>query len=313
MILILGGSGYVGTAFRDFFALKEIECQSVSRQFLDYTDLETLSTFLGEAKPNFVINCAGYTGKPNVDACELNKTDCLNGNAVLPGIVAEACQRHGVAWGHVSSGCIYSGAREDGTGFREVDEPNFSFRTNNCSFYSGTKALGEECLSSYSDAYVWRLRVPFNHVDSSRNYLSKLMRYELLLDATNSLSHLNDFVRCCWQCWEHRVPFGTYNVTNGGAVTAREVVEMIKAAGVADKEFRFFDSEEHFMRVAAATPRSNCVMNNQKLRDTGIAISDVHEAIETSLRVWQPESFSTQSLHSARKPFADFREKLQRS
>ena len=38
----------------------------------------------------FLINAAGYTGKPNVDACELHKADCLMGNAVLPGIIAQA-------------------------------------------------------------------------------------------------------------------------------------------------------------------------------------------------------------------------------
>ncbi len=39
----------------------------------------------------------------------------------------------------------------DGGGFREDDAPNFSFRTNHCSFYSGTKALGEEVLAGAAD------------------------------------------------------------------------------------------------------------------------------------------------------------------
>ena len=42
--------------------------------------------FLRSKKPRFLINAAGYTGKPNVDACELAKADCLDGNAVLPGL-----------------------------------------------------------------------------------------------------------------------------------------------------------------------------------------------------------------------------------
>ena len=61
-------------------------------------------------KPEFLINAAGYTGKPNVDACELHKTECLFGNAVFPGLVAQACNEAGVPWGHVSSGCIYTGS-----------------------------------------------------------------------------------------------------------------------------------------------------------------------------------------------------------
>ena len=35
----------------------------------------------------------------------------------------------------------------DGAGFTEDDPPNFTFRAGPCSFYSGTKALGEEVLA----------------------------------------------------------------------------------------------------------------------------------------------------------------------
>ena len=290
MIWLLGGSGYVGSAFRSFFDERDLPYRSVSRSELDYAQPGVLAKSLSEATPKFLINCAGYTGKPNVDACELHKADCLAGNAVLPGVIREACELNDVPWGHVSSGCIYTGDRPGGGGFREDDIPNFCFRTDNCSFYSGAKALGEECLEGSQNAFVWRLRVPFNHVESGRNYLSKLMRYDCLLDATNSISHLNEFVRCCWECWENRVPFGTYNVTNGGAATAREIVEIIKKHGIVDKEYKFFESEEQFMQLAAKTPRSNCVMDNSKLLATGIKISEVHDAIESSLSNWQSEA-----------------------
>jgi hypothetical protein len=90
---------------------------------------------------------------PNVDACELHKSECVMGNAVLPGTIALACADAGVPWGHVSSGCIYTGKNADGAGFTETDTPNFTFRTNNCSFYSGTKALGEEVLAGVPNVY----------------------------------------------------------------------------------------------------------------------------------------------------------------
>jgi UDP-glucose 4,6-dehydratase len=40
------------------------------------------------------------------------------------------------------------------------------------------------------------------------------------------------------------------------------------------------------MKIAAKTPRSNCVMDNSKLLSTGIKIRGVHEAIIQSLRDW---------------------------
>lgn len=292
VILLLGGTGYIGQAFEQFMLDREIEFQTISRAEFDYTDRDVLIDLIQESKPEFLINAAGYTGKPNVDACEIHKTDCLLGNAVLPGVIREACEATGLSWGHVSSGCIFTGARPGGGGFTENDTPNFCFRTNNCSFYSGCKAIGEECLEGADNTFIWRLRIPFNHVDSNRNYLSKLMRYDSLLDATNSISNLDEFVRCCLETWQRRVPFGIYNVVNTGSVTTRRVVELIQKSGLTQKKFTFFESEEQFMKLAAKTPRSNCVLDNSKLVSTGIEIRDVESSIESCLAQWQAVAVS---------------------
>jgi dTDP-4-dehydrorhamnose reductase len=286
MIFLLGGSGYVGSAYQALLQRKGVPFRNLRRADIDYTNPATLTELLRQHKPDFLINAAGYTGKPNVDACELHKAECLFGNGVLPGRVAEACTAAGVPWGHVSSGCIYTGARPDGSGFTETDTPNFSFRTNNCSFYSGTKALGEEVLASRPDVYIWRLRIPFDHNEGPRNYLTKLMRYQRLLEAANSISQLHEFVAATFACWEKRVPFGIYNITNPGQVTTHEVVDLIRQSGVCTKEFSFFKDEDEFMHMAAKTPRSNCVMDSSKLAATGIAMTEVHEAIARDLANW---------------------------
>ena len=168
MILILGGRGYIGQSFQRYFRESGQRFRVLSRSKVNYYDRDRLTGAIQRYQPSFLINAAGYTGKPNVDACELHKADCLNGNAVLPGIVREACEKAGLPWGHISSGCIYTGRRENGGGFREDDPPNFCFRTNNCSFYSGTKALGEEVLEGAKRCYIWRLRIPFDHRDGLR-------------------------------------------------------------------------------------------------------------------------------------------------
>jgi len=289
MIYLLGGSGYVGRAYQALLQRRGLAFRNLRRAEVDYTHGPTLTDLLRRERPAFLINAAGYTGKPNVDACELHKAECLQGNAVLPGTVGQACADAGVPWGQVSSGCIFTGARPDGSGFTEADEPNFTFRTNHCSFYSGSKALGEEVLAGRPDTYVWRLRIPFNEVNNTRNYLGKLLRYAKLLEATNSISQLDEFAAATLACWERRVPFGTYNVTNPGQVTTHEVVDLIKRTGVADRDFQFFADEAEFMRLVAKTPRSNCVMSSAKLAATGITLTEVHAAIERDLRRWVRE------------------------
>ena len=299
MIIVLGGSGYIGTAFRRHLESAGLEYASVSRQRCNYYDPAALDDLLCQTHPRFLINAAGFTGRPNVDACELAKTECLLANAVLPGIIRAACERRGVPWGHISSGCIYSGTRPDGGGFHESDPPNFCFRMNQrvgladsahptgCSFYSGSKALGEELLVAAERCYIWRMRMPSNHQDGERNYLSKLMRYDRLLDTRNSLSHLDECVAACLQSFTDGVPFGTYHVVNSGTLTTRETVDMIRNSGVCTKEFHFFDTETDFLHQAVKTPRSHCILDNAKALAAGLNLSNVADAMEKSLRDWR--------------------------
>ena len=141
-------------------------------------------------------------------------------------------------------------------------------------------------LAGAPRCFVWRLRIPFNERDNPRNYLSKIMHYERLLDAENSLSQLDEFVRASWECWERRTPFGTYNITNPGSMTTREIAELILGSGVLHKQFNFFASEAEFLRTVAKTPRSNCVLDSSKVQRAGVQLTPVREAIETALKDW---------------------------
>jgi len=314
MILLLGATGYIGEAFTTELRKRKTPFNALSRRDTDYTQFEALLKYLRSAKPAFLINAAGYTGKPNVDACEIARADTLQGNSLLPQTIAHACAATGTPWGHVSSGCIFSGAKvtvggetrveKDLTrpdlkdlvakrpeaihGFTEDDEPNFSFRQPPCSFYSGAKALGEEGIAGVGQSYIWRLRIPFDEFDNPRNYLTKVQRYAKVYDNVNSISHRADFARACLDLWEARAPFGTYNVTNPGFYTTRQVVEILRRILKPDRPFEFWESDEEFYRVAAKTPRSNCVLDVSKLLAAGVKIRSVGEALEYSLRNWKP-------------------------
>jgi dTDP-4-dehydrorhamnose reductase len=316
MILLLGAGGYIGHAFARELERRGWPFIGLSRREVDYTSFSPLLDFLQAQRPELVINAAGFTGKPNVDACEAARADTLAGNTLLPLTIAHACAVADIPWGHVSSGCIYSGAKivvkgrtrveKDLTqpewrslaervpecihGFTETDEPNFSLRHPPCSFYSGTKALAEEAVLGIGQSYIWRLRIPFDEFDGPRNYLSKLQRYPRVYDNVNSISHRGDYTRACLDLWAHRAPFGIYNIVNPGFVTSRQVVDLIQKILRPDRDFKFWEDDDEFYRVGAKVPRSNCVLDASKLLAAGVNLRPIREALEDSLKNWQPET-----------------------
>jgi dTDP-4-dehydrorhamnose reductase len=320
MIFLIGATGYVGGAFARELARRELEFKAVSRRDVDCTHFGALLEALKAQKPEFVINAAGFTGKPNVDACETQRGETILGNIVLPQTVAEACAASGTRLGTVSSGCIYTGAKfadENGVktiesdlnapglqkplqarsalvrGFTETDPANFSFAQDNCSFYSGTKAVAEQVLAQFPESYVWRLRIPFEEQDNARNYLSKIQRYPKVYQNWNSISHLGDFVSACLDTWQLGLPGGCYNIVNPGYVSTREVVELVRKFVRPDWQPEFWKDDAEFYRTIARTPRSNCLLDATKLVQAGVKIRSIDAALEETLENWLPAQQGT--------------------
>ena len=244
MYIILGKNGYIAKAIIRELEYRKLNYVALSRSDLDYTNFKEFQEYYHinynshstPTKNSTIINCAGYIGKPNVDACELNKGDTIMGNVVFPTNLANHCSTNTSTLVQISSGCIYNGYKKH---FSEEDKPNFTFK--NGSFYSGTKALCEKMILKHNPrSYIFRLRIPFDEYSSPRNYLTKLLSYDTLLDAENSLSHRGDFARYTIDLLERKVPYGIYNITNKGSVTTKKVVELIQKHTLSSKDFKFF-------------------------------------------------------------------------
>ena len=309
MILLLGSTGYVGQAFATELRRRGHGFIPLTRKAINYSDFTLLFDYVRRVKPQFIINAAGYRGRPNVDACEDAREETLFANTLLPQTIARVCSMTDTPWGHVSSGCIYRGAKlilngktqnvegaelrqlfaecpERICGYTEWDEPNFSFRHTPCNFYSGSKALAEEAIRGHGRIYIWRPGMPFNERSEPRNLLWRLQHYARVFDGVNSISHLEDFVRVCLDLWEREAPFGIYNATNPGAISTRQIVEMIQRILKPDRHFEFWPNDEEFYQFGSRTPRSNCVLDVSKMLATGVRIRPVEKALEDALCHW---------------------------
>ena len=285
-IAILGSSGYLGSAYLQVKAPPGIHLVPASRSLINYHDPFILRAFLRSEQIKGVINCAGFTGKPNVDACEDSKELCFKMNVELPETIAKVCFDENRTLFQIGSGCIYQGnpdAENPGKGYREEDEPNFSFKHPPCSFYSGTKAEMEKRIKDTPGVSIFRLRMPFSSAKDDRNLLWKLSRYPKLIEASNSLSFLDEFISMSLKMVAAQTPSGIYNFTNPGVAKNSQIVQLLIDKGIRTSEMAFFSSTSEAHSVMRA-PRSSCILDSTKVAALGFPFSDVHEALHLCIR-----------------------------
>ena len=116
-ILITGPRGYLGQHFQKFLS---DQGETVIPSQADIGNLEQVRVELKEHQPDIVLNCAGKTGRPNVDWCETHQTETLYANVTGPLILLQACTESGARLVHLGSGCVYDGDN-GGNGFSETD------------------------------------------------------------------------------------------------------------------------------------------------------------------------------------------------
>ena len=115
-MITLIGHGYIGKQIK-----KELEHQNIHHEWITHAQSVPAGTTV-------IINAAGYTGSPNVDACEQYKQETIDGNVVFPLQLESANPSTPIV--HITSGCVYTGYKPGG--WTEEDAPNFNF--NNGSF-----------------------------------------------------------------------------------------------------------------------------------------------------------------------------------
>ena len=257
MNILIIGNGYVGSQIFSRADKVKNKYWIHSRKTLDYHDQSVLRKFLMNNDISYVINCSGFTGRPNVDECETRKEECWNLNVVVPVAVSNTCKALDINYIHVSSGCIYNGYSKE---WSETDVPNFGLY-NKSSFYSKSKHAFET-LNNYGCTI--RIRMPFAGISSDREYLLKLLKYNNLIDVMNSKTYIPDLCRFIEQLiatGQAVNKFGIINFVNPQPLTTSDVVLKMKHHGLENLEWQFVNMS--YLKLAA--PRSNCVLDISKL------------------------------------------------
>jgi dTDP-4-dehydrorhamnose reductase len=278
-ILILG-KGYIGNYLAK--TNKGHNLTHISKSDLNYEDPDTFIKFLRKetdypkSQFDWIINCSGYTGRPNVEACEVDKENCYHYNVTVPLYITKVANRFRIPIIHIGSGCIYDGYSQE---YTEDDLPNFGADSSYSSFYSKTKDAFEK-LSEHLERYIFRIRIPFNGIPEPKNYLWKLLNYNNLISQQNSITNVDDLVNFIYKFIEEKRSLGIYNVTNKGSIEAKNVVEILKKYGLENPNWKFVSINNANFKVG----RSNCILNTSKIESYDLQLPDVKESIEKAIK-----------------------------
>ncbi|CAD6446163.1 d6c3d050-1a30-4b3a-8648-1babd48eff29 [Sclerotinia trifoliorum] len=272
--LIWGGEGWVAGHLK---TLLESQGKIVYTTTVRMQNRESVIAEIDRIKPTHVLNCAGCTGRPNVDWCEDNKEETIRSNVIGTLNLTDVCYLKGVHITVFATGCIYTYNDEHpigGPGFLETDPANFAG-----SFYSETKAHVEEVMKTYKNALILRLRMPVSDDLHPRNFVTKIAKYDRVVDIPNSNTILHDLLPASILMAEHK-DTGIYNFTNPGAISHNEVLSLFKEYVRPEFTWKNFTLEEQSKVIKAG--RSNCKLDTtkliKKLAEYGYEVPEIHEA-----------------------------------
>jgi|TARA_B100000795_G_scaffold75479_1_gene53646 3,5-epimerase/4-reductase len=278
--LVFGGkTGWVGQKLINLLQSQNITVVAADSRLENAQDV---AAELDRIKPTNVLNAAGLTGRPNVDWCESHKMETTRVNVIGTLCLIDLCHQRNIHITNFATGCIYHYDALDhlegnGIGFTEADPPNFDG-----SFYSKTKAVVEDMIlaTGYTNVLQLRLRMPISDDLHHRSLVTKITKYEKVVNIPNSMTVLHDMLPVAIAMGQANV-VGVHNFTNPGAISHNEILTMYRDVVKKDFTWKNFTLEEHDKVVVAK--RSNNELDSSKLKGVcdklNIELVEIHDAV----------------------------------
>ena len=274
-VLILG-KGYVGGYVLASMAKNPtIDVEALSKADLDYSDEWELRNFLSTNKFDYLVNAQGFTGRPNVDQAEVEKEACWKYNVQVPLMLSRVCKDLNIQPIHITSGCIFTGYDK---AWSEIDEPNYGVFNPDASFYSTSKHAFES-VNDYG--ITIRIRMPFCDILHDRSYLTKIHKYDHLIQAVNSKTYIPDLVDFIETLVEDgRTGTDTVHFCNPEPLDTGRVIDLMRGFELENLNWSFVDFEE----LGCKANRSNCTIDSTKVQEEyGYALQTEAEALKKAL------------------------------
>ena len=228
-ILLLGGTGILGSEFRTQLTAKNMKFESPSSAELDIRDLGQLSEFVQMHKPNWIINCAAWT---NVDGAEESFDQAKELNEKAVGNIAETALTNSCNVIHLSTDYLF-----DGLSSVPYDENSPVKPVNK---YGESKLLGENALLKTLPNNSYVIRTSWLYGVKGKNFVktiaAKALKSEaasVVEDQVGSPTSARDLARAILAIIEKAPAPGIYHYSNSGSCSwfelGRTIYSMVGA------------------------------------------------------------------------------------
>lgn len=264
-LLIIGANGQLGKALQK----KYPQARAVDKTELDITDSNSVTNY-DWSKITTILNAAAYT---NVDGAETAEGRLaaqkvnVNGSANL----AAAAKKHNLTLVHISTDYVF-----DGTNSPHTEDEPFS----PLSEYGRTKADGDKIMSEVPKHYIlrtsWVIGDGPNFVRTMLELVQKGVNPNVVNDQIGRLTFTSELVRTIDYLLAKNAPYGTYNITNEGALSSWAEIarEIFKIAELPNVVTDITTAEYYKNKPGVAKRPLNSAMDLAKIKATGFEPHD---------------------------------------
>jgi len=270
-VIVWGSTGWIGGLLVEYL-VKHGATVHCAKSRMEYPD--KCAAELDSFQPTYVVCAAGLTGTPNVDWCEDHKDEVLRTNVVGVLNLADLCAQRGLHLTLFGTGCVYTydSKLSRGNPVHEDEPPNFFG-----SFYSMTKGHVQAMLALYSNVLLLRLRMPVSDDLNPKNFITKITKYNKVVNIPNSCSVLYELLPLAIDMSRRRIT-GPFNFVNPGAISHNEVLDMYRE--YIDPTFVYTNFTEEEQGMVLKVGRSNIELSTSRLQAAfpDYKLTEVHEA-----------------------------------
>ena len=278
-ILITGSKGMLAQAV--IKRLNKHELVLTDTEELDITNESGVLKYIGNLKPEYIINCAAYTA---VDKAEENETIAQKVNGDGPGNLAKAAKEVNATIIHISTDYVFDGELNVENEYFEDD------KTEPVTIYGKTKLSGEQNIVKNTDKYyifrtAWLYGEGNNFVRTMLKLGKVKEKLNVVADQHGSPTYTVDLANIVGHAIENNIPYGIYHSTNQGFTTWCDFTKKIFEYANIKCDVNPVTTEEYIkmMNIVQAKRPSNSKLNKAKLIETGFKIPTWEQSLERYL------------------------------